>query len=186
MTTEVNFFTQPVIVSQAKVMVFIDGENFAMCYGRMLGTNSPASHVNYEKDVYVWTEKLNYICSHVNVIRKHYYTSVVGDSVRIENITDQLKEAGIEAPRVYKKTKKKGSKQVDISLATEMLIHAHRKNYDVAVLIAGDKDYIPLIEAVQAEGCRAFLWFVDNGLSKDLRRKADRYNDLGHLLDVKK
>jgi uncharacterized LabA/DUF88 family protein len=34
-------------------------------------------------------------------------------------------------------------------LATDMLVHATRKHYDAAVVVAGDEDYIPLIRAVQ-------------------------------------
>jgi uncharacterized LabA/DUF88 family protein len=63
-----------------------------------------------------------------------------------------------------------------------MLIHAHRKNYDVAILVAGDQDYIPLVDAVMAEGARVVLWFLEKGLHPALKRKADYYFDLGLIL----
>ena len=37
-------------------------------------------------------------------------------------------------------------------------------------------------EAVQAEGRRVILWFIDNGLSPALRRAVDYYFDAGELL----
>jgi uncharacterized LabA/DUF88 family protein len=164
----------------ARIMIFIDGENLAIRYGNMLDDNKPPQHVTYEKDIYVWEQELQPV--NRNVIRKYYYTSLTADQERITEIEEKLKSLGIEQPRVFKKTRTRGSKQVDISLATDMLTHAHRKNYDVAILVAGDQDYIPLVDAVMGEGARVVLWFVNDGLSPALKRKADFYFDLGFIL----
>ena len=56
------------------------------------------------------------------------------------------------------------------------------QNYDVAILVAGDQDYIPLVDAVMAEGARVVLWFLEKGLHPALKRKADYYFDLGLIL----
>lgn len=166
----------------AKIMVFIDGENLAIRYADMLGDKEPPSHVIFQKDVYVWTLRKAFALVHHNVIRQYYYTSIVGDEKKRREVHEKLKSVGIEAPRVFRKTRGRRSKQVDISLATDMLTHAHRKNYDIAVLIAGDQDYVPLVDAVMAEGSRVVLWFVTNGLSDDLKRKVDYYFDLAEIL----
>ena len=165
-------------------MVFVDGENLAIRYGKMLASQQPQNHIRFESNVYVWSAYLNHALTNkkVEVIRKHYYTSVQGDSLNLDSVKDKLLLCGIESPQVFKKDKGKGSKRVDISLATDMLSHAFRKNYDVAVLVAGDEDYMPLVESVMAEGKRVVLWFVENGLSPDLRRKADHYFDIGQIL----
>jgi uncharacterized LabA/DUF88 family protein len=166
-------------------MVFADGENLAIRYGRMLVNSggTPPNNVQYKKDIFVWGVTLNNEClnSKVMVIRKHYYTSVPGN-ITPTDIEDKLKAAGIEAPRVFPRHKGRGSKRVDITLATEMLSHAARKNFDVAILVAGDEDYVPLVEAVKSEGRRVYLWFVDDGLSPALRRSADYYADIGKIL----
>ncbi len=165
-----------------KIMVFVDGENLAIRYKNKLGNDPLPSHVKFIPDIYVWSGFLNMERRRYKVIRRYYYTSVIGDSSKIDKIETDIKSLGIEAPRVFKKDKNKGSKRVDISLATEMLTHAHRKNYDVAVLVAGDEDYIPLVDAVMAEGRRVVLWFIDDGLSPALKNKADYYFDLGKVL----
>lgn len=165
-------------------MVFVDGENLAIRYGNMLGSKGlkVPHHTVYVPNVFVWSTGINGACYHGGVLRKHYYTSVQGDEMHVTAIADKLKEAGIEAPRVFKKAKSRGSKRVDISLATDMLTHAALKNYDIAVIVAGDEDYVPLIEAVKALGRRVYLWFVEDGLSPVLRRSADHYADLGAIL----
>lgn len=118
------------------------------------------------------------------VIRKHYYTSQQGDdSVRIES-EEWLKGRGFEMPRVFRRDKTRRSKQVDISLTTEMLLHASRKHYDIAVLVAGDEDYVPLVRAVKGEGARVHVWFVSNGLSSHLRRESDYFVNLDGYFGV--
>lgn len=46
---------------------------------------------------------------------------------------------------------------MDISLATDLLGHATADQFDLAVLVAGDADYIPLIEAVKRLGKRVWV-----------------------------
>ncbi len=64
-----------------------------------------------------------------------------------------------------------------------MLSHASRKNHALAILIAGDADYVPLVKAVKVEGSRVYVWFFDEhyGLSRDLRMSADLYAEISIL-----
>lgn len=170
----------PNTIGPSRVMVFVDGENLAIRYGDQLGTQQPLPHVSYQPRLFVWSKLLN-MEGHVtcNTVRRHYYTATGGSDEQIAAARDSLSALGIEAPRVFRKHKQRGSKQVDISLAVDMLTHAHRKNYDLAVLVAGDEDYVPLVEAVVAEGRRVCLWFLENGLSPLLKNAADYFFDVG-------
>ena len=163
-------------------MVFVDGENFAMAFKRHLGQRPLPEESHYEPDVFYWGARIGLICSVAQVVRIHYYTSVKGGPERLDEVADSLKAAGIEAPRVFKRYKERGSKRVDITLATEMLGHAHRDNYEIAVLIAGDEDYVPLVEAVQREGPQVSVWFFEESVNPTLRRCADSFHDLSYVL----
>jgi hypothetical protein len=163
-------------------MMFVDGENLAKRYGSLLGSDSPKAHVVYGPDVYVWSPLASRIHGPQDYIRRYYYTSAPGDQPAREAIAETLRGTGIEAPNIFHRPRSGRSKRVDITLATDMLTHAHRDNYDVAVLVAGDEDYVPLVEAVKAEGRRVALWFVPDGLSPALRAAADHYWDLSDLL----
>ena len=164
-------------------MVFVDGENLAIRYKNLLGGAQPFNHVRFEQDTYVWSPLLD-LSSHrtVNTVRRYYYVSVRGDENYRNEIHDKLFALGIQAPRVFPKNKNRGSKRVDISLSVEMLSHAHYGNYDAAVLVAGDEDYVPLVEAVKAQGKQVFVWFVRDGLSPALLRSADYFFDLEEVL----
>jgi uncharacterized LabA/DUF88 family protein len=167
----------------ARVMTFVDGENLAIRFGAELAAKdltAAPDHVIYEKDIYVWSRFASLIGPHDHV-RHYYYTSASGDDPKRRDFERLLANAGIEEAHVFPRTKDKGSKRVDITLASTMLSHAHRKNFDVAVLVAGDEDYIPLVEAVKAEGCRVYLWFVESGLSPALRARVDYFCGLSDL-----
>lgn len=167
---------------ESRIMIFVDGENLAIRYKSELGNNQPVSHVSYEPDVYVWSRYVSRIHGPHNYIRRYYYTSTPGDKQRIEKAEDELLKIGIDAPRIFHKSRNKRSKKVDITLATEMLTHAHRKNYDIAVLVAGDEDYVPLVKAVQNKGRQVVLWALKSGLSHALRKTCDHYWDIGEAL----
>ena len=63
-----------------------------------------------------------------------------------------------------------------------MITNACKNNYDVAILVAGDGDYIPLVEAVKNEGCRVIVWFVQDGINEKLKQKSDHFWDIGKVL----
>ena len=86
--------------------------------------------------------------------------------------------------RVFKKGKQEQkAKGVDIALTKDMLGHAFLGNYEVAVLIAGDGDYVPLVEEVKRLGKRVYLlFFQEEGLNPALRLASDEFLDLTSIL----
>ena len=134
----------PDIFDLPRAMIFVDGENLAIRYGEMLNANggNPHPSIRYLADVFVWSTQWGKMSQgRPAIMRKYYYTSAPGDSQAISNIEDELKSVGIEAPRVFHKEKQsKRTKSVDITLTTDMLLHAAHKSYDIAVLVSGDAD----------------------------------------------
>lgn len=72
-------------------------------------------------------------------------------------------------------------KEVDVALATEMIMHAVRDNYDVVILISGDRDYIPAISAVQSLGKKVEVASFSKCTSRKLVSVSDKYVDIGSL-----
>jgi uncharacterized LabA/DUF88 family protein len=71
--------------------------------------------------------------------------------------------------------KRRRQKEVDILLTVDMLKHAERRNMDTAILMSGDGDFRPLVEALVEMGL--FAWVVADikHTSRELRLAADRY-----------
>ncbi len=72
-------------------------------------------------------------------------------------------------------------KEVDVSIATEMIMHAVRDHYDVAILISGDRDFIHAINAVQSLGKKVEVASFSMCTSSALTRVSDKYVDVGAL-----
>lgn len=66
-------------------------------------------------------------------------------------------------------------KGVDIQLATDMITHSYKNNYDVAVLTASDTDYVGALQAVKDNGKNVEVaLFGKEQTSRQLRVVADR------------
>lgn len=167
-------------------MIFVDGENLSIRYGDVLAGGAPKTHISYMKDIYVWSDVLNKGLEFYEVVRKYYYTSALGDEGARLNYEEELRTAGIEAPRVFKRTKGRSSKRVDVALVTDLLLHAFRDNYDAAILVSGDEDFVPAVQTVAAQGKVVVLWAMAEGLSPALKRSADFFFDLSDVLLVGK
>lgn len=167
---------------ETRVMMFVDGENLAIRYKAELGDREPVSHVTHVPDVLVWTQYASRRLGPQEFVRRYYYTSARGDADARNELELKLKALGIEAPRVFPRQKSGRSKRVDITLATDMLTHAQRGHYDIAILVGGDEDYVPLVEAVKSEGKRVAVWALESGLSPALHKAADHFWNIGELL----
>ena len=182
----------PLVHDGARAMIFVDGENLACRYKAMRG-GTPASELMqgwHIPDVAVWAPEISGTdpnsINWTRVLRRYYFTAQTGDADKLAETVDWLKAHDIDAPYVFKRTKERSSKQVDISLCVAMLSHATRRHLEIAILVAGDEDYVPLVRAVQREGVRVHLWSLSSGLDPQLRRAADFYGDLDPFLEVGK
>ena len=65
-------------------------------------------------------------------------------------------------------------KGVDMLLAIEPLKVARSGNADVIALVAGDQDFVPLVEAIRDEGPLVFVFAFVNSVAQELLDAADR------------
>lgn len=171
-------------------MAFVDGENFSIRGQAVLeneGIKPRASATWFERDVFLWfplhhphealgtASRQNWTAN--PPIRAHYYTAVQGDAPKLVDVRERLRVLEFQ-PSVFQKEKGRQSKRVDITLARDVLSHAYQENYDVALLVAGDGDYLPLVEEVQRRGRRVALGFFGEYTNADLRVQADSWYDL--------
>lgn len=65
-------------------------------------------------------------------------------------------------------------KGVDVKIATDMLVHGHRGNYNVAILVSADTDFADAIQAVKDLGHHVEVALSGMSGSQRLREVADR------------
>ena len=111
-------------------------------------------------------------------IRCHYYASVTGDDDKLDDVRAKLWKIGF-MPSVFKKNKEQTRAEgVDIALTKDMLSHAFGDHYDVAVLLAGDGDYVPLVEKLSDRGkivCVSFFEAEEAAMSPRLKAACDYF-----------
>jgi hypothetical protein len=179
-------------------MMFIDGENFTIRGQQFAEGNSFNLKKGpwFMRDTFLWFPNRPGTLTVTNTesaplqvqphaIRAFYYTSLVGDDNKMRQVRKSLHEIGF-APQVFKKAdKNKKSKGVDIALATDFLSNAYNDNFEVAVLVAGGGDYIPLISEVKRLGKVVYLvFFLDKayGMNEELLLASDRNFEVGNSL----
>src|SRR5260370_31293287 len=74
--------------------------------------------------------------------------------------------------------KRRRQKEVDILLATDMLTHGFNGNMEKSVLLAGDLDFRPIVEALVRHGVFVEVWYHRSSIAQDLPGAAD----FGHAL----
>jgi hypothetical protein len=175
-------------------MLFVDGENLTLRAQALVASMAKFSLPPgplYREDVFVWLPRT--ACEHgaadlsifhdVHLggppLRSIYYTSLVGDEETLQKVRTDLWTLEFQ-PEVFKKTARdQKAKGVDISLTKDMLSHAFLDNYDIAVLVAGDGDYVPLVQEIKRLGKRVHLcFFAGQGLNPNLKLAADHFADL--------
>jgi len=171
-------------------MLFVDGENLTI-RGQELAkdwTFELKDSAHYLQDVFVWfpgssgrdaRHLIDGFPSNQTAIRAYYYTSLTGDSDKINSVRQKLRALQFD-PQVFKKPSGRlKSKGVDVTLTKDMLAHAYQDHYDMAVLFAGDGDYVPLIEEVKRRGKNVVVCFFEGqGLAEEVRLNADYFFDL--------
>lgn len=93
--------------------------------------------------------------------------------------TDDLSDMGYKIVIGHMEDGKQ--KEVDVALTVEMLMHAVRDHYDVAILVSGDRDFIPVISEVQSLGKKVEVASFSRCTSRRLIEISDKYTDLGSL-----
>lgn len=159
-----------------RVMVFIDGSNLYHSLKKFFQ--------RADIDMGKFAEKL---LDKRRLIRTYYYNAVVGRREEPERFKDQQAFFNSVAAVPYMELRlgrlvyvnwpnsPPYEKGVDVQLATDLLTHSFKNNYDVAVLVAGDNDYVGALQAVKDNGKHVEVaLFGKERTSHQLREVADR------------
>ena len=164
-----------------KVALFFDGKNFDLPFQRY----APDSEIDYNKLANWLTDRVS--GGNGDFVGAHYYTGFTppsqSESGAFSEFLNELETLlGYfvnREPRVRRTAKCKEcgftytyrtEKRVDTQLVADMIHFAAVNAYDVAVLLSGDQDFAPAVDAVNALGKRVYLavW-PGHGVSKELR-----------------
>ena len=164
-----------------RVALFFDGKNFYTAFRK----DHPNSEIDYNELAAWLTSEISGGAG--EVVGAYYYTGYSLPDQDVSSAFGSFLE-GLELqtgyfvkrePRVRRKTtcRKCGSteeysteKRVDTRLVADLIHYAAADAYDAAVLLSGDQDFVPAVEAANALGKRVYLaaW-RGSGVSRELR-----------------
>ena len=143
-----------------KVEIFVDGSNFH------IGQRTGGFHFRIDLNLLATRLSRGY-----HFVKLRYYTSPLPDS-RSEAYRAQQKffselersrrielVLGRNEPRVDSVTGRRYhvEKETDVNLAVDMVVGAYEGRYDVAMLVAGDTDYVRAVRAIQHRA-KTLVW----------------------------
>ncbi|AKG52956.1 hypothetical protein DGWBC_0269 [Dehalogenimonas sp. WBC-2] len=159
-----------------RVMVFIDGSNMY---------HSLKAHFHRsDLEIGKFCDKL---VDKRRLVRIYYYNVEVGQREEPERFKDQhsffdsveaipyteLRLGRLVYTSAWPNTPPY-EKGVDVMLATDMLTHCYKNNYDTAILVAGDSDFVGALQAVKDNGKHVEVaLFGEERTSVILRKVAD-------------
>jgi len=159
-----------------RVMVFIDGSNLY----HSLKNYFKRTDLDIGKFCKKFLEKRH-------LVRTYYYNAKVGIKEEPERYRDQQKFFDSVSAIPYSELRlgrlvyynwpnsPPYEKGVDIQLATDMITHSFKDNYDVAILVAGDNDYVGALQSVKDNGKHVEIaLFGKEQTSRRLRMVADK------------
>jgi uncharacterized LabA/DUF88 family protein len=76
-------------------------------------------------------------------------------------------------PGTVRRGRKREQKEVDVSMAVDMLTHGFNGTMTKAVLLAGDLDFRPVVEALVRQGVFVEVWYHRNSIAEELHGAAD-------------
>jgi len=159
-----------------RIMIFIDGSNL---YHSLKGFFKRT-----DIDIGKFSNKL---LEKRRLIRIYYYNARVGQKEEPERYHDQQTFFASVTAVPYTELRlgrlvynnwpsaPPYEKGVDIQLATDMITHSFKNNYDVAILVAGDNDFVGALQAVKDNGKNVEVaLFGKERTSMQLRKVSDR------------
>jgi uncharacterized LabA/DUF88 family protein len=186
----------------SRYMAFVDGENLTNRFEAMIkdGRQPRTPSDKYDPRAVIhllgrmaWSPATFLrVSNEAKLLRVHYYTTFSGASDEFEVFRQQVaglrsvEFAGgmVDRPmrdmpvlgRVFQKSSRRTkTKSVDINLCVDVLEYTHQNALDGIVLVSGDVDYLPLINAVMRSGRLAVVAALSSGLSSELRLSADTF-----------
>ncbi len=147
-----------------KAMVFIDGTNFRYCIN--------GADIKIIKPIH-WIGEL--FLEGRQLVRTYFYTCEPHLAwLENEHEQDIFQTAkivlGYAIPTGNGNYSEKG---VDVHLVADMVYHAAMKNYDYALIVTTDQEFVPVLERVQDLGCQIGVLSLFRPVPRELQNVCD-------------
>ena len=163
--------TRPSSRADERVMVFIDGSNLYHVLGQTCGRHDLqfdkfAQKLAGDRDlrrVYYYNIRQEAFEGGSNVSEQDRFLSSLYDTPYLEVKLGIWKQRGGTMVE----------KGVDVMLAVDLVTRAYRDQYDTAIIVSGDADFFPALQAAKDVGKHVEVAAFDTNISSEAARVAD-------------
>ena len=169
-----------------RVAVFIDGNNFYFGLRKLFGKNRSLKNFNFEKFA-------QFLAGKDKVVAIYYYNALLdkkNDPKKYESqkeFFEKLKQIPNFHLVLCKLLKRNITgtdkfyyiiKEDDINMAVDMVENACDNNFDIAILVSGDGDFVPAVRSVKKKGKIVQNIYFKNSSSRNLKNFCDESLEL--------
>jgi len=156
-----------------KAIVFIDGNNLYFGLKKNVGNYN----LNYDKFI-------NKLAAGYDLIRAYFYTAefrreddekIFGSQQKFLTYLQEVPKMQVVTARIERRGDHLVEKGVDVQLAVDLVRYGAKDNYDVAIVVSGDGDYAPAVEAVKDFGHNVINAFFPDEASSYLKQVCDDF-----------
>lgn len=169
--------------SYRRVMYFIDGEYLKRSFQDL----NNSVNIDYKNLPYLLNNKF-FVSSSIQgeIVRVYYYDAQCEpgeedyeDQLEFFNKLDNVNYYETRRASLVRKGKNKGRREqkgVDVLISVDMMSKAYEDHYDIAIVIMGDRDFLPLIKSVKnLTGKRVFGVVFEGTYSSELALAFDKH-----------
>ena len=169
-----------------RVAIFIDGNNFYFGLRKLYGKNKSLKNFNFEKFAQFLSKK-------DSVVAIYYYNALLDKEHNPEKYESQKEFFEIlkKIPNFHlilcKLLKRNITgtnkfyyiiKEDDIRMAVDMVENACNDNFDIAILVSGDGDFVPAVLSVKKKNKFVENIYFKNSSSRNLKNFCDKSLEL--------
>jgi len=169
--------------SYRRVMYFIDGEYLKCSFLEL----DKSVNIDYKGLPFKLIDKFFRTGGiQGEIIRVYYYDAQCEpeeedyhDQLEFFNRLDDIDFYETRRASLVRKGKNKGRREqkgVDVLISVDMMSKAYEDHYDIAIVIMGDRDFLPLIKSIKnLTGKRVFGVVFEGSYSQELARAFDKH-----------
>ena len=170
-------------ISYRSFMIFIDGAYLR----NELKEKFENDNIEFALLAHLFSRAAKWSTIDMELIRVYYYDAIVDREDNPEKYREQetyfnnirkIDNYEVKLGRLIKSGKGNGryrQKGVDVLLAIDMISKAHLNHYDIALLLAGDDDYLDMVKSIKGlTGKRIYGAYFDRSASQRLVDSFDK------------
>lgn len=169
-----------------RVAIFIDGNNFYFGLRKLYGKNKSLKNFDFKRFS-------QFLAGNDNVSDIYYYNALLDKEHNLEKYESQKEffEKLGKIPNLHlilcKLLKRNITgtskfyyiiKEDDIHMAVDMVENACENNFDIAVLVSGDGDFVPAVDSVKKKGKNVKNIYFKDSSSRNLKNFCNQFLEL--------